>query len=70
MYKFTYGQFGQYVGKKSETNLDTFFQTQFLRLSGFKIMDSFGQYFTSFAFFKCDHPNPTYGLDVKIKKSF
>ena len=45
------------------------FQTGFLLQSGFKITDSFGQYFTSFAFFKYDQPNPTYGWDVKNQKS-
>ena len=32
----------QHVGKKSETNSAQFFKPRFLRLSGFKIMDSFG----------------------------
>ena len=33
------------------------------------MMDSFGVYFTSFAFFKYDQQNPTYGWDVKNLKS-
>ena len=45
------------------------FQCRFFSKLGFKIMDSFVQYFTSFAFFKYDQPNPTYGWDVKNLKS-
>ena len=66
---WSYCQFDQYVGKKSETNSAPFFKPRFLRDLGFKIMDSFGQYFTSFAFFKYDQPNPTYRWDVKNQKN-
>ena len=40
-------------------------QTRFLPQLGFKIMDSFGVYLTSFAFFQYDEQNPTYGWDLK-----
>ena len=57
------------MGKKSETNSDPFFKPRFLRNLGFKIMDRFGVYFTSFAFFKYHQANLTYGWDVKNQKS-
>ena len=50
---------------KSFSQLKSNFKPKLLSDLGFKIMDGFGQYFTSFAFFKYDHANTTYGWDVK-----
>ena len=52
-------------GVKVSDKLSQIFQYRFLRQSGFKRMDSFRAYFTSFAFFQYDQLNPTYGWDVK-----